>query len=96
VGDIGVTVLVEPSSAGLLRMGQEPDEASSRQAAAGSSRHAVKREGQGAAAAVAGVKRERGEGDAVPRSATADTVDLTEQVRLAAFPSPRHGAWQVM
>jgi hypothetical protein len=57
-------------------MGQEPDEASSRQAAAG-----VKREGQGAAAA--GVKRERGEGDAVPRSATADTVDLTGQVRLA-------------
>jgi hypothetical protein len=67
--------------AGLVRMGQEPDEASSRQTtAAGGSRQHVKQEGQGAAA---GVKRQRGEGDAVPRSATADTVDLTGQVRLA-------------
>jgi hypothetical protein len=36
------------------------------------------------------VKRERGEeGDAVPRSATADTVDLTEQVGLATVLSLR-------
>lgn len=66
-------------------MGQEPDAASSRLAAAGSSRHRVKREGQGAAAAAAGVKREREDGDAAPRSATAETVDLTAQVREAAF-----------
>ncbi|WIA29578.1 hypothetical protein OEZ86_012070 [Tetradesmus obliquus] len=64
----------------LARMGQEPDAASSRLAAAGSSRHRVKREGQGAAAAAAaGVKREREDGDAAPRSATAETVDLTAQ-----------------
>lgn len=74
--------------AGIASLGEDPSEAVSRVSrpaavggATGSGRQGIKREG---AAAAAGIKRERGEeDDTVPRSATAEKMDLTGEVGRA-------------